>query len=99
VVRGRSDVRGICSGPRRQGNSLDQGGGKVGDLGGDVQDRDACDERGPVLGSVRIPGENFVQDDLRDVEVEGGPTLAPPCASLVGGQPQSGRGWDGQRGS
>jgi hypothetical protein len=39
VVRGRSDVRSIRSGPEWQRNTLDQGGGKFRDFGRDVQDR------------------------------------------------------------
>jgi hypothetical protein len=69
VVRGRSDVRSICAGPRRQGNPLDQSGGKVGDFGRDVQDRDASGERRAAL----------VQDDLRDAKLKRWPTLPPPC--------------------
>jgi len=78
VVRGRSDVRSIRSGPEWQRNTLDQGGGKLRDFGRDVQDRKVRDQRCAALSRVRIPATDLVQDNLRDEEGKRWPPLAPP---------------------
>lgn len=88
MVRGGGDMRGVCSGRGRQGDTLDECGCEVSDFGHDVQDREPGDQRRPPFCGVRITGENFVEHDLTRRGWTAGADHATKYASTAAEQPR-----------
>ena len=75
------DMRSVGGSLARNLAGVQKSGRQLRDLGRDVQQREGIQDLQPLAGCCRVPGTHFVEDKLRDIDVENRPEACP--TSLV----------------
>jgi len=75
---GDGNVRGIGDGLGRQSQGFDQGGGELAHVISDVQERKVLERVHPPACRCRVASARFVEDELRNEDLEGASSRLPP---------------------